>query len=276
MVGAGGSSVVSGVKYFVSQSRASLVFIILILLDLRFRLSNILILGALFFKLGIPPFHRWIVRVINRRGAIELYLIFTVQKFIPLIIISQLIVSRWNLMALVLSRIVLILVNLNSIRIVFYLMFISSVRNSLWVVSAVAYGGSWAIYIIIYSFMLGSLIIIIKLLRFYKLSDINNSPSFISLILAFQFFNLGGVPPLTGFLLKLIILKQIYYHRLILTFMLIIISLCLLYIYIAIFFTLYCVRPVVKLREKNIKSIKPLLLLRLITLGARLFIWLII
>ena len=61
-------------------------------------------------------------------------------------------------------------------------------------------------------------------------------------LLRIQFFNLGGVPPLPGFFVKLIILKSLLAAGLILL-LLVFLSMLLLFIYTSVFIQAYCFSP---------------------------------
>lgn len=62
------------------------------------------------------------------------------------------------------------------------------------------------------------------------------------LVLATQFFNLGGLPPFVGFLVKLGILKLILRLSVRLTLILLALSLRLLFVYVTVFYQAYALR----------------------------------
>lgn len=51
-------SIITGVKYFISQRSASVVFLVSTIMRGAMEMINILRMGAIIFKLGVPPFHR--------------------------------------------------------------------------------------------------------------------------------------------------------------------------------------------------------------------------
>ena len=53
----------SAVKYFLTQTLASVVFLIGVLGLKSYPLFNLVILVALFIKIGVAPFHTWLVSV---------------------------------------------------------------------------------------------------------------------------------------------------------------------------------------------------------------------
>jgi NADH-ubiquinone oxidoreductase chain 2 len=80
-------------KYFISQSVASIIFLFSLLNTRHSGLTEPLLQRALVFKLGLPPFHRWLVRVVLERPWRIIFLILFVQKFIPLHILRNVYVS---------------------------------------------------------------------------------------------------------------------------------------------------------------------------------------
>ena len=83
-------SVECGVKYFISQSGASLIFLMGVILRKKSELVVLVRRGAILFKLGVPPFHRWLLRVVINLGYAEMFALFRIQKFTPLIILRRL------------------------------------------------------------------------------------------------------------------------------------------------------------------------------------------
>ena len=80
------------IKYFLVQSLASVLFItttIIRIYKYKYSIERVLIL-AMVLKLGIAPFHSWFIIIVKVTNLHNLFLLSTVQKFIPLIIIRSL------------------------------------------------------------------------------------------------------------------------------------------------------------------------------------------
>ena len=128
----------TGVKYFISQRLASLVFISALLIRQELSRVRFLIQLTILFKLGLPPFHSWVLRILGELKYAEIWLIFSIQKVIPLIIMSQIPRSNWvslivfSLRLMLVGRYVVSNLSLNLI------MFISSVVNTLWIMRIAA------------------------------------------------------------------------------------------------------------------------------------------
>jgi len=93
------------IKYFISQTIASVFFLGAYLMLLIFSSTAINLLCGVFilFKLGVPPFHRWLRRIVITGPYLRLWLVLFVQKFIPLQFLSNLNLSSLSMnMALIL------------------------------------------------------------------------------------------------------------------------------------------------------------------------------
>lgn len=114
------------IKYFISQSVASIIFLVLFFLVYFFTSSSLELIftSAVLFKLGVPPFHRWFLNIIIRCPLDSIILILFVQKFIPLHILSKIYSSfilNCLIMVLTFLLIFFCLKNLSSLRIVLVL-----------------------------------------------------------------------------------------------------------------------------------------------------------
>lgn len=103
--------------------------------------------------------------------------------------------------------------------------------------------GSWLIFLALYRFILAGVVIVLitgKITKFSDVALIDNSKKFNT---AIYFLNLGGVPPLIGFAVKLVVLKSLVDIRILQLFMLVLLSVIVLYIYVRIMYQAYTVRP---------------------------------
>ena len=248
-------SIICGVKYFISQSAASVRFLFsLLLIDLTNYLYYVT-LASIIFKLGVPPFHRWIVGIIFNINLIELFLVLTVQKFIPLLIISQLGIRENLLLGLILISASFIIINLNRNLSLQYILFLSSVGNGMWMLAALI-GRVWGLFLIMYSLILVRAVTRMITSKIVKLRDLAIRDNTKKFEVALQFFNLGGVPPLIGFAVKLIVLKNLISLRLTTLIILVLISVIILYIYLVMMYQVYTVSPTPVIFQSNISNNK--------------------
>lgn len=233
-------AVLNGLKYFISQRVASLVFILRMLLGAGYGISALIISVVVLFKMGIPPLHSWLLSILPSLGYSEIFILLSVQKFIPLMILSQLSLTFRTIIVLVLSCLVFLLLRLNKIGRVSILIFLSSRRNGLWVLRSLFRIRKWVIFIIMYTIILGVTIILLRTLKVFKLNDILHRGYGGSVIIGLQFLNMGGLPPFVGFMLKVLIIKGILLFRRGLAIALIFVRLLMIYLYTTTLYQVYC------------------------------------
>ena len=263
-------AILSGVKYFISQSAASLLFILSLFLFREVRLALNLIVITILFKLGLPPIQRWLTRILPTIGLTRIYLIFTVQKVIPLALLRFLKIRPIFLRLAIVGCIFFIFGRLGQVGSLWLLLFLSSISNGLWVLRNVGVGGQWGLFIFFYSLLLIGLIIGLDCLGISKVGDLRRRSFITRVLLGLQFINLGGLPPLLGFLIKLIIIKQLTRLSFLMLGGLVLVSLRVLFIYVYFTYKVYCFNRVCKLSNDRglLKS------LRVVTLsGSGLGLW---
>lgn len=78
------------IKYFIIQRMGSrLLFLFVVILGISFQIKYFIIV-SLIIKIGCPPFHYWYVSVIDGLSWLVSFLIITVQRIIPIILLSYL------------------------------------------------------------------------------------------------------------------------------------------------------------------------------------------
>jgi len=231
-------SIEATIKYFLIQAFASILLLIFLINKNFFFLNNrnILIIIPLLIKLRLIPFHLWLPSIIEGLNWISCLLIITWQKISPLIIISYLNIDK-NLIFLVtlISINSIFGLNQNSIR---KILAISSINNSTWILFAILINNKlWINYFLIYSILN---LLIIKILNNYNINYINqlkffNLNFFFKLNIIILIFSIIGLPPIIGFLIKWILIKNlIYNHIYLIIIILIILTILNLFFYIKI------------------------------------------
>lgn len=273
LVGGGSRrSSLNAIKYFISQRIVSLLFINIVFFSGGLFTVELICLRIL-FKLGLPPFQSWLISILPEIKYHEIYVIFTIQKTIPLIILTYLGVRGLWLLILAFRVIGYIFFSLTSVRSIYMLMFLSSRRNGLWMISLISLKNQWVIFLFFYSLMLLSVVVCLNIISVKKINDRVNLGRRV-LILAVQFFNLGGLPPFIGFLIKLIILKSIISLSFILISLLLGVSLMVLYIYVLIFYQVYTIRASNFMINNSLGRKGFVLLLIIFNLMSAVWMWL--
>ena len=240
-------SILTGVKYFISQRAASLMFILGLFLFIKVRVAIRFITLSIFFKLGLPPIQSWLTRMLPRMEWTGVWLIFTVQKIIPLTILSFLKLSSFVFTLALLGGLFFILGGLSQVGSLFMLIFLSSVANGMWALRLVRVRGRWGLFIIAYSVLLLGVVLTLKALKITRVGRLSNIGLIGGLTLRLQFLNLGGLPPLFGFLIKLIIMKQLVCISFFVLTALVLRSLGVLFIYVSVTHQSYCFNSTLKI-----------------------------
>nr|UNY33498.1 NADH dehydrogenase subunit 2 [Lepidurus apus apus] len=237
----------AGLKYFLIQALASVVFMFSALFSL-FCFNNssyliiIILMMSLLLKLGAAPFHMWFPVVAEGLSWDKFLILSTIQKINPLLLLMMIPLthSKLILLAAMLSGVVGGLggFNLNLLR---SMMAFSSINHIGWLLLASLINNlvMW-IYFFVYVIILSSVTSLFNLYQLTSVPQINSNHSLnplIKLLLSLNMFSLGGLPPFLGFLPKWFIIKNASTTMMIFSVMILIIStLMTLYYYLRISF----------------------------------------
>lgn len=229
----------AAVTYFLTQTLASVVFLegcLLSFSPLAPYLAYPIILGALFIKMGAAPFHMWLPQVVEGMTWSALFLLFTVQKINPFLILSSLPFNHRTLVgvALISARVGSIL-GLAQSQTRLLLVF-SSINHVGWIlVSMTLSFNLFLYYFVLYSILLAPLILVLKKFNILHLNQsLNLGLSRTNQVIVFMtLLSLGGLPPFLGFLPKWLVLqglidRHLFFPGLVLVF----ISLLTLFYYL--------------------------------------------
>ena len=229
-----------GIKYFLIQVLGSIFLLVSILFLILFNYStliNFFLLIRILWKRGTPPFQFWFFHLIINLDWINFFILSRWQKILPFYFLSLINFIFWELIIITILIVVIFGSYLQS-RVKKILVY-SSIFTSAWIFSSIIYFFYiWIFLLSIYRFLIYSIIIFLYVekinikenLNFFKISQINK---ILNLIL---FLRIIGIPPLTGFLIKIIVLIILIINNLfLLRIILIFCSIFIIYIYILIF-----------------------------------------
>uniref|UniRef100_UPI00315DAF71 NADH dehydrogenase subunit 2 n=1 Tax=Choucentrus sinensis TaxID=3038122 RepID=UPI00315DAF71 len=226
----------SCIKYFIIQSLSSAIMMMGVIMMATMIDSKFMLIMSIMLKLGMSPFHSWILSMVEGVKYYPILILFTLMKAAPLNMISYINVNL-NLIIMISLMVGSISgFNQNSVK---KLLSYSSIVNMSFILSCINNYTIWATYLILYSISMLMLIsILMKLnLNFINQMMFNNYSNSIKLTPWIIMLSMGGFPPLIGFFAKLLVIKYIILTKNIfmLTFM-ITMSLITMFFYIRMMF----------------------------------------
>ena len=254
--------------YFLVQRLRSLVLIFSLFnietqAIIQRREPKIFIMTALLLKIALAPLHSWFIFVVKICKNAPLYLILSLQKMIPFLIIISL---KPKLLIIMIFFILfstfwspLINFTQNNIK---NILALSSISHGRWMLfSTLTNEPNWIFYFSTYSF----LVIISTKLLFNTISQNNlkKNRNQIKLTLL-RLLALGGLPPLLGFFPKILVLTEALKLEIILViFFLLLGSASDIYVYVRLnhLALLNKKRNILWLKTEKIKLITPLFLI---------------
>jgi len=232
----------TGLKYFFIQSLASIILLSIIMMTTIFSeetFLNFFILLRLRWKIGIPPFHSWLINLIIDLDYNNFFILSTWQKVIPFYIIRRLLNKYIEIMILV-SLLFSLLLRINQTR-VKKMLVISSIFTASWVIAAILFSKIfWIWVLLLYGIILWVAVkCLFPIKSQNKISFVIMSNSLKEKIILFMVtLSIAGFPPLIGFYLKLLVIVGLIFLKIIfISTGLIFSSVILIYIYRTIFFT---------------------------------------
>nr|ATD85989.1 NADH dehydrogenase subunit 2 [Sophonia linealis] len=200
----------SCIKYFLIQSISSCMFILgLLFMFMNNDLSNFLVVFSLMLKVGLAPFHLWLLSLVEGLNYFMLFILLTLMKISPLFIMSYL---NFNYSFFILISLIVGSfngLNQNSLR---KLISLSSIFNMGFVISVIFFNNIWPSFMFIYTIILFTVLMSLNLLKINYLNQmmINLFGLKMKLILWLSMLSLGGLPPLLGFLNKIIVFEMLF------------------------------------------------------------------
>nr|ASM82735.1 NADH dehydrogenase subunit 2 [Hapalopeza occipitalis] len=241
----------ASLKYFLVQAIASstLLFMILVKTNLNemFHLVknnewNNLMITPLLLKVACAPFHWWIPSVMEGLTWLNCFILLSVQKIAPLMLISYMLINNLFIQMMIISTAFIGAVgglNQTSIR---KILAFSSINHMGWMIVAMMMGSNlWFMYFTVYLINIITIIMITSVTNLSYISqtfNLMNNKKIIKFMLFISMLSLGGLPPFTGFFPKWIIIQFMTQNLMIFTSMILIMtSLLTLFYYMRIMYS---------------------------------------
>nr|YP_009992037.1 NADH dehydrogenase subunit 2 [Rhipicephalus decoloratus]QNN85508.1 NADH dehydrogenase subunit 2 [Rhipicephalus decoloratus] len=220
--------------YFVVQGFSSSLFFIsafqynLFQINFFFFLINISIL----IKLGMIPFHFWLISISEMMNFNSILILLTIQKIIPLLIfekfMNNFLIPLFTISSLFASILAM------KYKLLKKILIFSSISHQGWILCLIAKNLKfWITYLLLYFF------IIFNIVNFCNKNKINSFFDFIKekikpeikIKMSMLMMSLGGMPPFMGFFMKIVSIYLLMQMNLILIIILILSSLINLFFY---------------------------------------------
>nr|APB02765.1 NADH dehydrogenase subunit 2 [Hycleus cichorii] len=254
----------ASLKYFLTQAMASLILLLSFILMMvstelmtpsMSLVKETLLNSALLTKLGAAPFHYWFPEVMEGLNWLNCMILLTWQKIAPMCILVMS-SPKTEFMAFIIltSLVVSTIMSFNQISLR-KIMAYSSINHIAWMLSAMLTSTPiWFIYLMVYLIItinITSIFTYSKLMFVNQLSLFMNQSKINKLSLMINFLSLGGLPPFLGFLPKWFTINMMIMENFpVLAFLLIILTLIMLFVYIRIMLS----SLVIQLTESKIPS----------------------
>nr|ANJ70563.1 NADH dehydrogenase subunit 2 [Nalassus laevioctostriatus] len=280
----------SSLKYFITQAMASLILlmaVIMLLLTDEFInplmnfYSLMMMNTALLTKMGAAPFHFWLPEAIEGLSWPNSLIILTWQKIAPMMLLmNNKINSQFLISIIVISLVTSTISGFNQISLRKILAY-SSINHIAWMLSTILISLSlWTVYFTIYCLINITLIAMFFSTKCYYISQINNimnQNKLVKFTFMTNFLSLGGLPPFIGFLPKWLVINWMTSNNLMLvTFLMIITTLIMLFIYIRVMLSSMLLSLNEPKTFKTTFNMPLLILMNMITLTSMIFCTLIL
>nr|YP_004891565.1 NADH dehydrogenase subunit 2 [Phalera flavescens]AEB71589.1 NADH dehydrogenase subunit 2 [Phalera flavescens] len=237
----------ASLKYFLTQSIASINFLFSILMNMilmkNFEMNliiSIMMNSSLLMKMGSVPFHFWFPIIIEGLSWFNSFILMTWQKISPMILLSYYFNSNFIMIIIIFNIMIGAIGGLNQTSLRKLLTF-SSINNLGWMIMAILISENlWMFYFCFYSFLISIMCLLFYNLNMFYINQlfINNMNFMIKINLLINFMSLGGLPPFIGFFPKWIIINFLINNNFyFMTFIFVMMSLITLFFYIRIIYS---------------------------------------
>nr|YP_002601073.1 NADH dehydrogenase subunit 2 [Lama glama]BAH23368.1 NADH dehydrogenase subunit 2 [Lama glama] len=219
-------SMEASTKYFLTQATASMLLMLGVIINLLYsgqwtttkifnQTSSIMITTALTMKLGLAPFHFWVPEVTQGIPLASGLILLTWQKLAPLSVLYQIAPSINSNMLLTMSVLSIMIggwggLNQTQLR---KIMAYSSIGHMGWMTAVTVYNPTMTVlYLLMYLTMtitMFMLFMINSTTTLLSLSQTWNKTPVITTLILTVMMSMGGLPPLSGFAPKWMIIQEL-------------------------------------------------------------------
>lgn len=251
----------AAIKYFLSQALGSILLLlgssIIITALTRKRVAAIILITSLLLKLGAAPCHLWFPSVITSLSWINCFILSTWQKIAPLILLSFSYISRripkQTALIAISGTTIGGIIGLNQTNLRTILAY-SSIRHLGWIIILSTTPTMCITYLALYFITVTPIFILITYSNIKTTTQINTNQKSKStyIILLLLICSLAGIPPLTGFIPKLLAIYTIIPTNYIVILLILVGSFINLYFYLNVAFRAN-IQPLFTKTNKSVK-----------------------
>nr|YP_009172230.1 NADH dehydrogenase subunit 2 [Hypsosinga pygmaea]ALF36387.1 NADH dehydrogenase subunit 2 [Hypsosinga pygmaea] len=220
-------------KYFFIQSLGS--GILMVMFYSGYYWYDYMMLVILSYKVGGGPFFFWFPSVCEGLNWVMCYFLMTIQKILPLLLISFC-VSNMLWMIILSSLIIGCFGSMNQNK-VKRLMAYSSIHHIGWILMCMFLGENmWVLYLLMYSFLIMGVILSLSKDQVLDVGILGNMSSKWGFILGMM--SMGGMPPFLGFFMKWWVFYQALFLDMSLLMIMVLMSVIMFYVYLRMVYML--------------------------------------
>uniref|UniRef100_UPI0030FE85D2 NADH dehydrogenase subunit 2 n=1 Tax=Austropallene halanychi TaxID=3135633 RepID=UPI0030FE85D2 len=200
-------------KYQIINSFAALIFMFttmnMNMMMNKMNLMYMLMMLSMIMKLGMFPFMFWFISIMKNMNWYSIMLLSSIQKIIPLMILTWMELKMNFLMMniIIIMNVTITAINTltsNNIKII---MAFSSISYTSWIMMIMMYSNTyWMLIMFIYTM---NMMLLTKMMSKKKMNKLMKTSKEKNMMMAFILLNIGGMPPMAGFAMKIMIIKLI-------------------------------------------------------------------
>lgn len=170
------------------------VFFVFVIIRIIWIKSFLLI--RLSLKIGIPPFHLWVIRLILEMELISFIIMLTLHKFLPTLLLTK-VIKEFVLLFIVRVILITLSILIGNLRNMLIVLVLSSMLHTLWI----RFGGIMRLGIVC-AYWLGYRTLLILILKSINMDYILYVSMNQRILSSLMWLFLSGIPPFTIFWLK--------------------------------------------------------------------------
>nr|AOT84767.1 NADH dehydrogenase subunit 2 [Platerodrilus sp. MNCN/DNA:86739] len=237
----------SSIKYFITQTLASSILITTMMFTMMISgttsgtensFLNMIMISALLMKMGMAPFHFWFTEIMEGLSWMNCMIMMTWQKLTPMVFVMyNMIFPMFSEIIIIIGTIISSVMSFNQTSMRKLLTF-SSINHMSWMMSSMMMSQTiWMYYFLVYSLLTINITWMMMKFKISMISQMNSNNLFYPMKMLFllNMMNLGGLPPLLGFLPKWMTIEMLMNkNMLFLSLLMLITSTMMIFIYLKI------------------------------------------